>query len=1286
MRRLSLLLLGLVTAWLGARLIGGAESFAPYLLRDALLLSVLGALIFALNAQGWQAPPVFRRLRGLPRPGQMLLLTGLIVALAGGAGLARGLEGIPGLAAAIAWWLGLVLQVIGAWWPGATVDYAQPQVRWSRDSAGNFVPLAAGEVEDSAAGRRALGLQMGRRAWLAWLLVILIAAAFLRFWNLDQLPPGCINQECDAALHLTQDFQEAGLPGSLAELFVHVTGAGVLSLRLAAATLGWLTVLVLAGALQRLVGQPAALLGTALLAISPWHIWASRSSDPWIATALLAAVTLWLALEALARTHARWWVAWGIAAGLLAAQAPQLWPGIASWVVVTGGLGLVQGWWRRGHVGEHDLWLWPLAGLGAALGTGLPAVTGALGSSVISIPAGDVLAANTAGLAAAVLRPEVSIIGPFVEAGLVNGLVLALAVAGCGALLRHLRQPQAGMVLIGTASLLGAAALLNLAGDPPGSVLLTALPLLLALAAVALDRVLAALVQAWGPPLVPAARLAGAVALVVLIVAGRGTAALMLGLDAVSGGSGTAVEIDMARYIGEWFRQAPETAPDTAPAAKTTFVVPNSVIDHPSVQLLAGPALADGRVQPLELGRTLPYAGRPAGDVVYLLPVLDTQTIDLLRQLYPTGEATTELDAEGKRALFNRFAVRRQDLTAAQTIQMDVTPGGTGSESTANSAFNQPLAVGGMDFPWSAMPPRALPFTVEWNGSLVLPESGNYRFAVDSTGPESTFTLLLDDILLLDSSLAMNDQQLDLPQGIHRLKMTYRSGNRPGDLRVYWTPPGGTQQILGAPALHSPLLADQGLYGDYYDNDRFEGTPVATHRDPIIGLDPGLPQPYSVRWYGMLAAPRSGEYLIGADAGGFVQLVVDGQTLADNRGGGPSDPGGQSSYTEGLIYLPAGWHPIEVRFTPQAAKAPKQGDDAAAANQAGSTDTAGIAPGAIRLVWQPPGSMPGDLSSRYLLPTYGSVEQTDVALPPAPPLTDAVLGDDTFALTQAADVWHPHLRIPPANLPPLPLERLWQIGGTCGSAPDQLAAPHGAAFSPAGDKLYVADTGNRRVLVYSVDGALETVITNDALQEPVDVAVAADGALLILDAVAQGVFRLEAGGELAPIPLQTGFYRPRGLGVDNMSNMAVADTGGGRVAIIELNGTQAGQFGGQGSLMGRGQPVDALAAEGVLWAISAEDGRLWNLNSGGSMTVVQPTGTVDGPQLAGLADGRLLVSDPALGTFLLLAAGGQPLGQFAYAGELSTPTGIAATRIGDGNIIAVADTRACTLSVWRLAQ
>ena len=1332
MQRLSLLFLGLVIAWLGARLIAGAESFAPYLLRDALLLGTLGGLVFAFNAQGWQAPPVFRRLRGLPRPGQILLLTGLIVTLGSSVGLASGLAGVLGLAATIAWWLGILLQFIGSWWPGAAVDYARPQVRWSRDASGNFVPLSTALEEGSPAARSSLSLAMGRRTWLAWLLLILAAAAFLRFWNLEQLPPGCINQECNAALQLTQgppgggtswrwDLLEVGPPGGvdlqgwLAVLFVRITQAGVLSLRLAATTIGWLTVLVMAAALQRLVGPAAALLGAALLAISPWHIWAGRSSDPWIAAAFLAAITLWLALEAMARTHARWWVLWGISAGLLTAQTLSLWPGIAVWVAATASLGLVQGWRRRGHVGENDLWQWPLAGLFAALGVGLPAVAATLraggaagvagvavpdagtagtaaataGAFGLALPGFEQLLANMANLANALLRPEVSAIGPFVETGLVNSLVVALALVGCGALLRHLRQPQAGMVLAGAAGLLAATALLDLSMTLPGSVLLVVLPLLLALSAAALDRLLAVLVHAWGPPLVPAARLVAVAALALLLVAGRGTVALMLGLDAVSSGSGTAVEIDMARYIGEWFRQSPADSP----AAATTFVAPSSVINHPSVQLLAGSALANGHVQPLELGRTLPYGGLPNGDVVYLLPLLDTQVFDLLRQLYPMGEATTEVDAAGERSLFNRFTVRQADLSAAQTIQMTVTP----ADATAATAYDQPLAVAAMNFAWSAAPPRALPFTAEWNGSLVLPESGNYRIAVDSPGPESTFTLLLDDILLLDSSLGMRDQQQALPQGIHRLKMTYRSGNQPGDLRVYWTTPDGAEQILAAPSLHWPTLADQGLYGDYFDNDHFEGTPVATHKDPIIGLDPGLPLPYSVRWHGLLAAPRAGEYLLGADAGGFVQLVVDGQTLADNRAGDGSPDAAQemSSYIEGLIYLSAGWHPIEVRFAPDAAGGARnegatgeagQSGDNALGGKAGGEGVGAIAPGGIRLLWQPPGSDVGALSSHYLLPAYGQVEPTDVALPPAPPLADPMLGDDTFALARASEVWQAHLRIPPSNLPPLPLERLWQAGGVCGSAPDQFDGPHGVAFSPSGDKIYVADTANRRVVVYSVDGAQEKMIVSDLLQEPVDVAVAPDGTLLILDAEAQGVFRLEAGGELVAVPLQTGFYRPRGLTVDAMGNMAIADTGGARIAIVEPNGAPAGQFGGQGSLLGRGQPVDALAAEGALWAISAEDGRLWNLTADGSMTAVQPTGTVDGPQLGQLVDGRLLVTDPVRGTFLLLASSGQPLGQFAYSGELVEPTGIAATRIGDGDIIAVVDTRACALSVWRLAQ
>ena len=1233
MRRLSLLIVGFILAFVGARIVADAELFAPHLLVDALLLGLAGGLVFAFQAGGWQAPPVLRRRRGLSSTGWLLLLTGLAVALGGGAGLGLGWTGIGGQAAAIALGLGIVLQLAGAWWPGAASEYARPATHWGKDAAGNFVPLPAGEGDGSAPARRRPAPGLGVRL----------------------LEPAGANA---AAAGLALDTR-------LAALLAQWTQSSLLGLRLASALFGWLTVLGVALALRRLVGPLPALLGAALLALSPWHLWAGRSSDPWLAAGCLAALALWLGLEALARSHARWWLPWGVAAGLLAAQTPALWPAVALWVLVVAGLGLGQARRQAGRVGAADYWRWPLCGLLAALGAALPAYGAA------ALPAVDV-AGNAAVLAGALLRPEATAAGALVQSGLLSLWLAALALLGAGVLLRHWRQGAASLVLAGSAGLAGAAALLDLNGTPPATALLPALPLFVALAAVALDRLLAALVAAWGPPLVRASTLLAGSALVLLLRAGRGAFTLLWELDTVRSGGEAQAETDMARYIA-----ARLGAPEEQNA---TFIAPQAVLDQPSLRLLAGGALDAGRVQPLALGRTLPLAQPPSGAVVYLLPLLDTQLLELLRQLYPNGVAATELDTAGERALFNRFTVAAADLLAAQTLQMTIAPADPAALALGAVGPEQVQAVPALDFAWAAAPPHELPFTAQWRGSLVLPQSGNYTFAVASSGVESTFTLTLDDILLLDSSLALNQQQMTMERGIHRLRLDYRSGNQPGDLRITLQPEGETAQTLAAPLLHSPQLPDQGLLGDYFSNAQFMEPVVAAHRDPIIGLEPGLPLPYSVYWHGLLAAPRAGEYLIGVDAPGAAQVMVNGNILADNRG--PAfltdlTAAAAPRYDEGLIYLPAGWQRIEVRY--------------AVEEQAGALDR-------IRLLWQPPGSDPAELASRYLLPAYGLVGPADAPLPPAPALNDPLLGDDRFALSRPATSWQPHTRLPAANLPPLALERLWTAGGisgsvaggvadgVCGDAAEQLNMPHGAVFAADGSRLYVADTGNRRIQVYSAEGEHLETITSAEFQEPVAVALTPEGDLLVLDALAQLIYRVRSDRSVEPLPLQTSFYRPRGLAVAATGDLVVADTGGARVVVLAPDGSQTLEFGGQGSLVGRGQPVGVLAADGALWAISAEDGRLWNLTSDGSLTAVQPTGTLDGPHLAQLSDGRLLASDPGRAAFVLFSPLGEPLAQFAYAGELQLPTGIAATPGAEGDLIAVVDTRACQVSAWRLAQ
>src|SRR5690606_33315370 len=125
------------------------------------------------------------------------------------------------------------------------------------------------------------------------------------------------------------------------------------------------------------------------------------------------------------------------------------------------------------------------------------------------------------------------------------------------------------------------------------------------------------------------------------------------------------------------------------------------------------------------------------------------------------------------------------------------------------------------------------------------------------------------------------------------------------------------------------------------------------------------------------------------------------------------------------------------------------------------------------------------------------------------------------------------------------------------------------------------------------------------------------------------------------------------------------------------------QYGGLETALGKGQPVDTLATDNALWAITAEDGRLWRLDTQASVGVSPRSNTLDGPHLAGLPDSSFFLSDPARRTILYHKANGEPLRQFAFAERFIAPTGVAATQIEDLVYLAVADSQACSLSLWR---
>src|SRR5690606_924093 len=238
-------------------------------------------------------------------------------------------------------------------------------------------------------------------------------------------------------------------------------------------------------------------------------------------------------------------------------------------------------------------------------------------------------------------------------------------------------------------------------------------------------------------------------------------------------------------------------------------------------------------------------------------------------------------------------------------------------------------------------------------------------------------------------------------------------------------------------------------------------------------------------------------------------------------------------------------------------------------------------------------------------------------------------------------------------------------------------------------RVYVADANNRRVVVLDLaNGELLEPLALDALQEPVDVALAPDGTLLVLDTMIPAIYRVDlATGEAAPLALTSSFYRPRGLGVDTVGNIAVADTGGARVVLLDAQGAELAQFGGPQSILGQGQPVDTLALDGVWWAVAADNGRLWRLDVLGSIAPLARANTITGPHLASLADGGFFLSSPAQRSVIYLAPSGEPLAQLVYPENIINPTGVAAAPRRDNSALVdlvVADSAACGVSLWRL--
>lgn len=247
--------------------------------------------------------------------------------------------------------------------------------------------------------------------------------------------------------------------------------------------------------------------------------------------------------------------------------------------------------------------------------------------------------------------------------------------------------------------------------------------------------------------------------------------------------------------------------------------------------------------------------------------------------------------------------------------------------------------------------------------------------------------------------------------------------------------------------------------------------------------------------------------------------------------------------------------------------------------------------------------------------------------------------------------------------------------------------PRGVAVDSAGN-LYVVDVGSHQVIVLDATGKeirrWGGEGTDDGLFSiPWDVATDAQDRVYVLDADAQTVQRFDSQGKFqAKFLEKAGLYRPRGLTVDALGNVYVADTGRNRVVKMTPDGSVAAIFGAEGGDYKLDQPTDvAVDIDGSIYVVEPAGQRIHKLSADGKLLgdwAFSPADTLNAPHLA--ASGySIFATDPHLQQVAIFGPSGGPTGVFGSAGsgdgQFDTPVGIAADSAGNVYVVDLRNAR-----------
>ncbi|MGI8589271.1 MAG: glycosyltransferase family 39 protein [Chloroflexia bacterium] len=372
----------------------------------------------------------------------------------------------------------------------------------------------------------------------------------------------------------------------------------------------------------------------------------------------------------------------------------------------------------------------------------------------------------------------------------------------------------------------------------------------------------------------------------------------------------------------EWFGMPGRYAQTLDPQHNVMYLMdyPELTWDSPSMspsRFLAGDLPGSDLINPAD---DLPLTTNGTKNAHFLVYPSEAAYLPVLQTYYPGGKQTPVLGSTGH-PYFTAYAVDAHELTSLRQTTAHYVP----ATGLAVTRQEPQLGTAGADAAAPVLPPPAAlayPARAEWIAGVVVPAYGTYRLALTAPGGG---TLEIDGRPVLTAevqSAVAVEAPVVLAKGVHQVRLAgtllnggvgveLRWGTNQGILvpvgqRFLWNGPQGS--LLGQS--YSGPDSGKSLTGDLPSD---QALPLTARRDGVLGwrsMNAVLKRgPGTVGvWQGTLMISAAGTYVFDAATAAPVTLWVDGRLA-----GAANIPGTARSLPVSLT-LPVGNHDFEVRF------------------------------------------------------------------------------------------------------------------------------------------------------------------------------------------------------------------------------------------------------------------------------------------------------------------------------------------------------------------------------------